>query len=139
MPILRPIRGIALPTFLERLVSALPPGHHLTADRLMENHTLLPFYSYFLPPDRVKRIREEMRYSNGSRINRLAGIYVYSVRTPEFFRFCPACVKEDRSRFDCTYWHRVHQLPGVDVCPDHAIFLENTKARATKLSGMAIR
>lgn len=45
--------GIALPANLALLVSALPSGHHLTADRLMDNHTLLPFYSYFLPADRV--------------------------------------------------------------------------------------
>jgi hypothetical protein len=122
--------GIVLPTHLERLVSSLPSGHHLTADRLIDNHTLLPFYSYFSLTDRIKRMRYEMRHSNGSRIYRLSGIYAFSVNTPEFLRFCSACVKEDRSRFGCTYWHRVHQLPGVDVCPDHAVFLQKSLARA---------
>jgi len=93
----------ALPTLLERLVCSLPRGHHLTADRLIDDHTFLPFYSYFLPRDRARRMREEMRFRDGRRINRLAGIHVYSARPPEFLRFCPACVNEDRSRYGFTY------------------------------------
>lgn len=29
-----------------------------------------------------------------------------------------------RANFGETYWHRVHQIPGVEVCPHHAVFLE---------------
>jgi hypothetical protein len=122
-----PHAPFVLPTLLEHLVCSLPRGHHLTANRLMDEHTFLPFYSYFLPLDRVRGMRDEMRFRNGSRINGLAGIHFYSVRIPEFLRFCPACVNEDRSQFGFAYWHRVHQLPGVYVCPNHAAFLEDTE------------
>lgn len=121
---------VDLPCYLERLVSALPPGHRISADRLIDNNTLFPFYSPFLPEDRVKRIRKEMRYGDSRIVHKLAGINNSSIRTPDWLRFCPTCVRVDRRRFDFTYWHRIHQLPSIEVCPDHAVFLENSRARA---------
>ena len=38
----------------------LPPGHKYTADKLIDEHTLLPFYSAFTDCARVKLIRSEM-------------------------------------------------------------------------------
>jgi hypothetical protein len=35
-------------------------------------------------------------------------------------------VKSDRDRFGETYWHRLHQAPGVVICPVHATFLEES-------------
>jgi hypothetical protein len=47
---------IDLPTRLEYLTTALPPGHRYTVDYLIDRHTLLPFYSPFLTVERVERI-----------------------------------------------------------------------------------
>lgn len=119
-----------LPCYLERLVSALPPGHRITANRLIHDHTLLPFYSPFLPAERVERIRKEMQHGNGGIVHKLAGINNSSIRVTDWFRFCPVCIEEDRARFGTTYWHRIHQLPSIEVCADHAVFLENSTAPA---------
>lgn len=118
--------SVDLPCYLERLASVLPSGHHITADRLIDNHTLLPFYSPFLPADRAERIRNEMRYCNGNKVHKMAGTSC-SIRPPNWLRFCPTCMKEDRVRFGCTYWHRLHQLPGINICADHAVFLESSQ------------
>lgn len=121
---------IDLPCHLGHLVSALPPGHHITVDRLIDDHTLLPFCSPFLPADRIKRLRDVMRYGDGKNVHKLAGMNRNSGRIPNRLRFCPTCVKEDRTRFGLTYWHRIHQLPGVEVCAVHAVFLEKSQVRA---------
>jgi hypothetical protein len=34
-------------------------------------------------------------------------------------------VAADREKVGQTYRHRVHQIPGIEVCPDHAVFLES--------------
>lgn len=34
-------------------------------------------------------------------------------------RFCPICVSEDRERFGESYWHRLHQLQGMNCCNIH--------------------
>jgi hypothetical protein len=120
---------IDLPCHLQRLVSALPPGHHITVKSLINDHTLLPFYSPFLPAKRVQRIQKEMRYGDGGKVHKLAGINNSLICVPHWLRFCPICVKEDRARFGTTYWHRIHQLSGIEVCADHAVFLANSKIR----------
>jgi hypothetical protein len=38
-------------------------------------------------------------------------------------RYCPECAKEDRMRYGEAYWHRIHQLPGLPVCPTHNTLL----------------
>lgn len=49
-----------------------------------------------------------------------------SVTTPRYFRFCPLCLKEDLQEYGEAYWHRLHQTPGVLVCPVHAIPLSDS-------------
>jgi hypothetical protein len=43
-----------------------------------------------------------------------------------FFRFCPLCLEEDTQKYGEAYWHRIHQTPGVLVCPIHAIALQDS-------------
>lgn len=35
------------------------------------------------------------------------------------FKICPHCRTEDLRAFSMTYWHREHQIPGLDICPKH--------------------
>jgi hypothetical protein len=51
------------------------------------------------------------------------------IPTPKWFRFCPVCVTNDRKELGETYWHRLHQLPGILTCPRHNVFLEDSQAR----------
>jgi hypothetical protein len=70
-----------------------------------------------------------MTDSNGSAIHMRSGVMAGPIPQPKWLRFCPLCVADDAKRFRETYWHRLHQLPGVEVCPVHAVFLENNGAR----------
>lgn len=54
---------------------------------------------------------------------------INQVKSPKFLRFCPLCVEDDRREFSETYWHRIHQLAGIVVCPDHQCFLQNSLVR----------
>jgi hypothetical protein len=122
--------AVDLPSHLSYLLSALPSGHCYTVDRLIDAHTLLPFYSPFLPLERVNRIREDMGTGNSSALHKCSGITPSSIRSPNWFRFCPLCTEEDEKQFGEGYWHRLHQITGVEVCPIHNIFLENSNAPA---------
>lgn len=121
---------VDLPSHLNYLVSKLPLGHHYTSDQLIDSHTLLPFYDPFLPPERVASIREAMKGSGGLKIHGSAGIVPSSIRLPNWLRFCPICVQEDKKRYGAKYWHRLHQVPGVEVCPIHLFSLENSSVQA---------
>ncbi|MEM1309824.1 MAG: TniQ family protein, partial [Cyanobacteria bacterium P01_H01_bin.153] len=54
---------ISFPSHLTHLIANLPPGHRHTVDRLIDHHSLLPFFSPFLQPEKVDRIREDMQGS----------------------------------------------------------------------------
>lgn len=120
---------IDLPNKLNYLISQLPLGHNLTANRLINECTLLPFYSPFLPPDRVKQLRKDMAYNSpGGAVYGRTGILTSNIQV-EYLRFCPGCVEQDYDLYGETYWHRIHQLPGVFVCPHHSIFLKNSTVK----------
>jgi len=34
-------------------------------------------------------------------------------------RLCPQCIKDDVDKYGFSYWHRCHQLPGVQACHIH--------------------
>lgn len=50
----------------------------------------------------------------------------YRKWTKRYLCYCPECVKADRNQYGETYWHMIPQLPGVYVCPIHAVPLEKT-------------
>ncbi len=120
---------IDLPAHLGNLIAALPLGHHYTVDRLIDSHTLLPFYSPFHPLERVQRLREDMRGSNKVSVPGCLGMMANTIPTPASLRFCPLCAGDDARQLGETYWHRINQVPGVEVCPIHAVFLENSNAQ----------
>ena len=59
------------------------------------------------------------------------GIIGSRIPRTSWLRYCPVCLQADKERFGERYWHRLHQVPGVEICPTHKTFLENSTFRAT--------
>jgi hypothetical protein len=117
---------IDLPNRLHCLAAALPANSSLTIDRLIDQHTLLPFFSAFQTASRVKQLRDDLKGSCGPAGHMRSGIMASRIPMPKHLRFCPECKREDERCFGETYWHRLHQLPGIEVCSLHQMFLENS-------------
>jgi hypothetical protein len=115
---------IDLPNRLGFLAKALPANSSLTVDCLIDKHTLFPFFSSFQPASRVNQLRGDLKSSGGTAGHMRSGIMASRVPAPAHLRFCPACKREDKEYYGETYWHRIHQLPGVEVCSQHQVFLE---------------
>lgn len=122
--------SVDLPSHLDDLIRMLPPGHYFTTNRFIYEHTLFPFYEPFLPPERARKVRKDMGGTDGAAIHKLAGVTPSNIRTPNWLRYCPLCVVDDRRAYRVCYWHRLHQVPGVEVCPTHGIFLKDSAVRA---------
>ena len=122
-----------LPSNINQLVSLLPPHHPYTADGLIHENTLYPIYRPFLSSQRALYLREDMKKKRGGAVHGRAGVLTSKIN-PTYLRFCPECVIEDRNRWGETYWHRLHQVPGVEVCPAHHVFLENSSRPARSRS-----
>jgi Tn7-like transposition protein D/TniQ len=122
--------AIDLPSRLDPFIASLPPGHSYTTDRVIDEHTMLPFYGAFLSPERVALTRTEMGHPSGrERTRRCASLPRYAVRL-EYLQYCPMCVEEDRERWGETYWHRIHQASVVKVCPSHDVVIEPSSVNA---------
>jgi Tn7-like transposition protein D/TniQ len=119
--------AVDLPNGIGYLISNLPSPHRYTVDSLIDKNTLFPFYAPFIPSDRAQTILSEMYASKKNRVRIRLGSNVVRIQ-PSNLKFCPECVLNDRRYFGETYWHRLHQTPGVEVCPLHLVFLELSTA-----------
>jgi hypothetical protein len=120
---------IDLPKHIAYFTAKLPQGHLLTAHRLIHHHTLLPFHSLFLTAERVERLTNSMVHPEiiSAHSTARSSRVTYTLN---FLRFCPQCVAEDEKLYGECYWHRSHQIPGINVCYRHALFLENSAVHA---------
>src|SRR5260221_9531895 len=117
--------SIDLPCYLKYFIDNLPLGHEYTADYFVDHHTLLPFYGAFFPSERLKSLKEQMNTDDPTGLHYRAGISG-GIPAPSRLRYCAGCVEEDRVQFGECYWHRLHQVPGVELCPIHNMMLEES-------------
>ncbi|WP_083517306.1 TnsD family Tn7-like transposition protein [Alicyclobacillus shizuokensis] len=110
---------IDLPAHFDTLIEHLPVHHPYSSERLITAHTLYPFHSAFLPPKRASLVFESMKGDLGHSVHNRLGIMASSISTDKTLKYCPKCFEEDRTRWGEPYWHRVHQVPGVYICPIH--------------------
>lgn len=116
---------VDFPNRLERLLASIPYSNYSIED-LINKNTLFPFFEPFLIPEKAKDIRNDLKGTENNRIRTRLAINTNQVKKPEFLRYCPDCIKDDRNQFGETFWHRVHQLAGILVCPVHKCFLQNS-------------
>lgn len=120
---------VDLPNRLNYLEAALPPNHLYTIDEFIDDNTHFPLYAPFLSPERARIVRSEMRGNGDNHIQERLGISACRIPKQDWLRFCPECVAYDKQEWNETYWHRIHQISGIDVCPEHALFLEESTVR----------
>ena len=61
---------------------------------------------------------------SGGAIHTRSNIAASAIKQQEYFRYCPECMKDQRSKFGEYYWRRIHQLPGLGFCKRHSCLLE---------------
>lgn len=104
----------------------------LTGGGVMEavvlEHTMFPYYGEFM--DRQRKAEAFASCAEGK------GSYYRMLPLPKrnqkrFLRYCPACAENDRRELGETYWHRNHQLSGINVCSIHGCFLCDSEVLIT--------
>lgn len=101
-------------------------------DDLILNHTMFPQYARFMPADkRDVALAELKRYCDPHKV------FTILPRNERelWLKYCPLCVAEDRKKYGETYWHRVHQVRNMLICPIHKCKLKNSNidARSEKV------
>jgi predicted RNA-binding Zn-ribbon protein involved in translation (DUF1610 family) len=121
----RIVCSLEFPTLLANLVRNMPLNSPFDVDRLIFEHTLFPYYTVFLSLENRGIIRRYMLHGDVEIYNKITGI-INPLAENKFLRFCPKCNKEDMERYGELYWHRVHQIRGIYICPHHKIPIYNS-------------
>ena len=116
-------QNVAFPSRLAEFVESLPRGTGLSVLGVIRRHTLLPYYAPFLTRAQLDQMQASMA-GDGKGLMLKAGVYASRLAGASRVRFCPSCITEDRAHAGAAYWHRVHQIPGVLVCPHHGRMLK---------------
>ncbi|WP_442892519.1 TnsD family Tn7-like transposition protein [Enterobacter sp. P82] len=103
-------------------LSSLAFSPHDSAQKLLFQQTLAPVYMYFLSGHNTV-IQKAMLSGNSSGTLRACQFPVSGSGSSIVLKSCPLCAVRDICQYGVAYWHRIHQIPGVSVCPDHAIIL----------------
>lgn len=109
-------------------------GDRYTSDYFINNHTIFPFYSPFLPKDRKLELIQEIKQENGEGLFTKLGIVAGSICKKDGIYYCPFCAKQDIEACGETYIRREHQLQGVYVCPHEGTELKKYSIDKTNAS-----
>lgn len=91
-------------------------------EEIVLNHTMFPYYGRFIGLERRENAFRSLISMDGKHRNLLP----IPVNKNRHLRYCPLCAANDRDTYGETYWHRIHQLPGINICPVHYCYLQNT-------------
>ena len=97
----------------------------ITIEQVIEKHTMFSYYGRFLPKERRNKAFEALVQTQGNYHN-LLPIPKRKNRTDRFLRYCPVCAENDRKQYGEAYWHRLHQLQGIKICPLHGCSLNDS-------------
>lgn len=81
------------------------------------NHTMYPQYARFIPLEQKKKAMHHMVYDFCDAHHLFA--ILPRTESDRYLKYCPMCAAEDRQQFGEAYWHRLHQLRNMQICPKH--------------------
>lgn len=87
------------------------------AETIVRNHTMYPQYARFIPIEKKKRALHSLAYEFED-AHHLFHILPRQ-EGERYLRYCPLCATEDRKQYGETFWHRVHQIRDMRICPVH--------------------
>ena len=104
---------------------------NIPIEQMIEKHTMFSYYGRFLPKERRNKAFKALVHMQGNYHN-LLPMPKRKNGADRFLRYCPLCVENDRKQYGETYWHRLHQLHGIKICPIHGCYLNDS---AVMISG----
>ena len=93
-----------------------------TAIEVYRHQTLGRLFSFYLP-HQSENIYASLMSNDGSAVTRACQLVSFKDSISLSLKYCPLCAQEDMHCHGVTFWHRVHQLPGLDACPFHQVWL----------------
>ena len=112
----------SLHPFLTSGLSSIARGCNEDTNLLLNEQTLTPLFCFYLPVH-AHNLQKLMLTNNGAKAFRASQLASFGSGHSLGLKSCPLCVRQDLSRYGISYWHRSHQIPGVDTCGYHGTIL----------------
>lgn len=96
---------------------------------IFNQQTLGRFFSYFIP-HKADIIYKAMLDVDGDIAFRSTQLINFRESESLSLKYCPLCAKDDIRCYGVSYWHLSHQVPGVESCSDHQVWLTHQELPA---------
>lgn len=93
-----------------------------TPAELLNQQTLAPLFTHFLP-SHASTISLGLISTNTTDAIRACQLVCVREKESLSIKYCPTCAKADAENFGVSYWHRSHQIPGIESCSSHQVKL----------------
>jgi transposase len=103
-------------------------------ESIVRHHTILPFFGPFQKVDLIQRMLLAVQEPRASTLKSELGLLASRCGAEHPLRACADCMLLDWAQHGVAYWHLAHQLPGVLLCPQHLVLLQEC-AQKRKWSG----
>ena len=113
----RPMTVIGCPVDLRHFYEATE-GAYGSPSALLRKLTILPMLANL----GVTSISSLKDVENGNKRPEL-GALIFGINRGCQWRICSECADRDRKIYGIAYWHKVHQLPTSQYCPEHQLKL----------------
>lgn len=91
---------------------------------ILLHNTMFPQYAKFETVERRDLAAQVMFTGEGDIHSAL--IFPKNKSGSRYLRYCPLCFEKDRNEFGEAYWHRTHQIRGINVCSTHGCYLHDS-------------
>lgn len=91
---------------------------------ILLNHTMFSQYARFETMERMEQAEKILLTGEGDIHSALR--FPKNKNGLRYLRYCPLCFQEDRNEYGGMYWHRSHQVRGINVCNKHGCYLHDS-------------
>lgn len=91
---------------------------------ILLHNTMFPQYAKFETVERRDLAAQVMLTGEGNIHSAL--IFPKNKSGSRYLKYCPLCFEKDRNEFGEAYWHRTHQIRGINVCGTHGCTLHDS-------------
>ncbi|ASL47815.1 hypothetical protein bAD24_III10490 [Burkholderia sp. AD24] len=111
----------SVPSFIyPSLIAGVARHTGMSGRELLWEHTVFPYISIALDSARRDVLETQILHSDAPGVSLgLQSAFPPHIEALTFRRSCEVCQRHDRATWGEDYWHRIHALPGVLVCPIH--------------------
>lgn len=118
---------IAVHPYLTSGIEKISSHSQESADELLNNQTLASLFAHYLPQYKSIILNPS---SNAQQLTRACQLSTFKEKERLKIKYCVKCVEHDIRHYGIAYWHCFHQVPGVDACYKHKLWLDHTSLAA---------